>query len=48
MIIVCRKCDKFKVPWDEIGVALMKEHLKECNGRNQDQSNQQERTASSS
>jgi hypothetical protein len=30
MIATCNKCKKFKVPWDEIGAALMAAHLKEC------------------
>lgn len=30
MIAKCNICGKFKVPWDEIGKALMTEHLKEC------------------
>lgn len=29
-IATCNICKKFKVPWDEIGKALMSEHLKKC------------------
>jgi hypothetical protein len=29
-IATCNKCKKFSVPWDEIGKALMLEHLREC------------------
>jgi hypothetical protein len=26
---LCPEDEKFKVPWDEIGVMIMKEHIKE-------------------
>lgn len=29
LIATCNFCKKFKVPWDEIGKAVMQEHLKE-------------------
>jgi hypothetical protein len=30
MIATCNLCGKFSVPWDEIGKALMEQHLKSC------------------
>lgn len=30
VIATCQKCKKFSVPWDEIGKAIMTQHLKEC------------------
>lgn len=30
LILKCNKCGKFKTPYDEKGVHLMREHLKEC------------------
>lgn len=30
VVLKCNKCLKFKTPYDEVGKALMKQHLKEC------------------
>lgn len=30
MIATCNLCKEFKVPWDEIGKAIMIQHQKDC------------------